>query len=314
MKNNKGISLISMVITIIVIIILAAITIFYGLFKTTDTARETKSVYEVYSLIDAVVNRTLMNRLNDGYYKFVGDTKFGKETINGIDYYSGDGWYLISTKENFRDLGVDNVSGKYLVNYEKGLVISTVPIEYKGEAYYSLNELQRDMGGGVTVLSRVEYDENKKVNKPVLSEGMIPVKLSGGSWVVASVDDDGWYDYSANQMAWANVMLKDELKVEDDLGRTYSNEEIRNMSISDLEGMKIVNEGSSYVWIPRYTTKSLGETGSEIIFSNLTNDTTSYNGNTYILPDSFTYIDEMENRIELPGIWISKYEASFNKQ
>lgn len=313
MKYNEGISLMTMVITIIVIIILAAVTIFNGLLQTGDKAIETKSVYEVYSIIDAVVNRALLHRLNPDYYQLVGDKSFENKTINGVTYNNSEQkWYLLSSKKNFEDLGLENITGEYLVDYNTGSVVSTNGISYQGEIYYSLNDLQEKMGGGSTVLSYVEYDENKKVNRPVLSNGMIPVKPSGvKDWIVVTTDDEGWYDYSAEEMAWANVMLKDELTVKDDSGRIYSNEEVRNMSLSDLAGMKVETEGSAYVWIPRYTTSSLGETGAEIIFSNLTNDTTSYNGMAYTLPDAFTYMDD-NNKIELPGIWISKYEASFD--
>lgn len=311
MRSNKGVTLITLIITIVVIIILATTAIYYGLSQNTEKAIETKTVYEVYSLVDAIANRTLLNRLNPSFYNFVGNNSFGTYTLdeNGQTqiYSSSDGWYLVSSKQELQELGLDNVVGEYLINYEKGLVVSTTGIMYKGAMYYSLNDLRREMGGGTAVLSKVEYDYGKKVNKPVLSNGMVPVKLSGSKWVVTSSDDTSWYDYSADQMAWANVMLKDELAVEG-----FSNEEVRNKPLSDLVGREVTNEGSSYVWIPRYTATSLGETGSKIIFSNLTKDTYSANGETYILPESFKYIEAGET-IELPGIWVSKYEASFDR-
>jgi len=312
MKKNEGISLIALIITIIVIIILALIAIFNGYSKNRDKAQETKSVYEVFSIIDAVTNRALLNRINPDFYQYVGSQDFGTIRVGDAgaqeEYSSEDDWWLVSSEDEFEELGLDNVKGEYLVNYKTGSVVSTTGIEYDGVTYYSLNDLKRKMGGGGTLLSNIEYDESKKVNKPVLSNGMVPVKLSGGKWIVASSDDEAWYDYSADQMAWANVMLKDELTVTD--GTTnYSNEQVRNMSLSDLVGKEVDVQGSSYVWIPRYTTTSIGETGTEIIFSNLTNDTTNANGKTYTLPDAFTYSEDGD-RIDLPGIWVSKYEAS----
>ena len=311
MKENKGVTLIAVIITIIVIIILAVITIFYGLYKNGEKAIETKSVYEVFSVLDAAVNRTLLNRLNPTYYAFIGDTTFGSKTIDGKEYRSDNGWYLLGN-DDIKELGVDNVKGEFLVNYVDGLVVSISPITYKGVEYYSLNDLKKEMGGAVTMVANVEYDELKGVNKPILSNGMVPVKISGSDWVVAAVNDEGWYDYSKDQMAWANVMLKDELTLEDSSGKVYSNAEVRSMSLDELTGKKVKTEGSSYVWIPRYTATSLGETGSEIVFSNLTNDTTSANGKVYTLPDAFTYSENGE-RLDLPGIWVSKYEASFDR-
>ena len=311
MKNNKGVTIITLIITIIVIIILATTAIYYGLSENADKAVETKAVYEVYSIVDAVANRTLLNRLNPSFYNFIGDNDFGTYELNENGqiqlYASSDGWYLVKSKQELQELGLDNVVGEYLINYEKGLVVSTSGVNYKGMVYFSLNDLKKEMGGGTAVLSNVEYDYDKKVNKPVLSTGMVPVKLSGGKWVVASVDDPGWYDYSSDQMAWANVMLKDELEVEG-----ITNEELRNKTIAELVGREVTNEGSSYVWIPRYTASSFGETGSKIIFSNLTNDVYSANGETYNLPESFKYVETGET-IDLPGIWVSKYEASFDR-
>ena len=311
MKNNKGVTIITLIITIIVIIILAGITIYIGLNQNTEKAMEVKTAYEVHEIIDAVVNRSLVHKINPDYYVYVGKTDYEPKSIgtegNKKTYSGNDGWYLLDTKEEFDELGLDNTNTSYLVNYEDGSVVSINGVLYNDNVYYSLNDLKKDMGGGRDVLSDVEYDEGKRVNKPVLSKGMVPVKLEGNEWVVTSTNDDGWYDYSQEQMAWANVMLMDELEVEG-----YDNSAVKSASLSELVGKKVTTEGSAYVWLPRYTTTSLGASGSKIIFSNLTNDTTSADGETYYLPSSFTY-GTGANKLELTGIWLSKYEASLNQ-
>lgn len=316
MKKSEGLSLITLIITIVVMIMLAGIAVYEGLSTNRYKAAKTKTVYEVVNILDAVTNRGLLNRINPSFYPFVGSNNFTSiavGTSSEQQTYNGNGdWYIVREPDEFKELGLENVEGEYVVNYMTGEVVSTEAIKYEDEVYFSLNALKRKMGGGSILLSNAEYDAQKGVNKPVLSNGMVPVKLSGGTWVVANTDDEAWYDYSKDQMAWANVMLKDELTVEDSSGKVYSNDEVRNMSISDLAGKKVKSEGSSYVWIPRYTATSLGETESEIIFSNLTNDTTSANGNTYLLPQAFTYTEGGET-IDLPGIWVSKYEASFDR-
>ena len=311
MKNNNGITIITLIITIIVIIILASFTIYYGLTKNTGQAVETKTVYEVHEIIDAITNRSLLNSLNSAYYTLIGKTNYPEIKItlnNELKTFRGaDGWYLIDEESEFRELGLSNVTGKYLANYDEGTVISINGIVYKDVIYYSLNDLKKEMGGGTTVLSKVEYDSNKGVNKPVLSKGMVPVKLYGTDWVVTSSDDAEWYDYSKDQKAWANVMLMDELEVEG-----YDNATLKNTPLAELVGKKVEKEGSAYVWIPRYTSTSIGETGSKIIFSNLVNDTTSANGETYTCPPAFKF-GEGANTLELTGIWVSKYEAGFGE-
>lgn len=310
MKKNRGISLVTLIITIIVLVIVASVIIFTGLNVNREKAVGTKTVYEVYSIVDAVTNRALLNKLNPDYYAYVGINDFATIRVgNSETYTGGSDWYLVSSQEEFNELGLDNIDGEYLVNYKTGTVIAISGVKYEGTTYYSLNELKIKMGGGSLLLSSSEFDKEKKVNKPILSNGMVPVKLSGGSWVVADTEDNDWYDYSSEQMAWANVMLKDELTVSDSI-KTYTNEEVREMSVSELVGKKVETEGSSYVWIPRYTAKSLGETGSEIVFSNLTDDTLT---DGYTLPSAFTYTDQNSGSIQLPGIWVSKYEAGFDR-
>ena len=95
-------------------------------------------------------------------------------------------------------------------------------------------------------------------------------------------------------------------------GYTETNKLVNFKGNEDLIGKRVTTEGSSYVWIPRYTTTSLSENDADIIFSNVTNDVTSANGETYILPSAFTYTEGSDS-VELPGIWVSKYEASFDR-
>lgn len=310
MKNNKGVTIMTLIITIIVMLIIVSITVYYGLTQNLEKATETQTVYQVHEIIDAVTNRNMMHKINSSYYKYIGKTGFEpiEITENGLTklYTSSDGWYLVEDKAEFDALGLDNITGEYLINYSNGMVVSVEGVLYKDKLYHLLNDLKKEMGGGTSVLSHVEYDSSKKVNRPVLSNGMVPVKLVGTEWVVTSTDDIGWYDYSKEQMAWANVMLMDELSVEG-----YDNATLKNTPISELVGKKVITEGSAYVWIPRYTTTSIGGTGSKIIFSNLISDTTNVNGEIYTCPDSFRFGEGSET-LELTGIWVSKYEASFN--
>ena len=37
-----------------------------------------------------------------------------------------------------------------------------------------------------------QFNETQEVNKPKLSDGMIPVKYNGTNWVICSEDDEEW--------------------------------------------------------------------------------------------------------------------------
>jgi prepilin-type N-terminal cleavage/methylation domain-containing protein len=134
------------------------------------------------------------------------------------------------------------------------------------------------------------YSYSKGVNKPVLATGMTPIKWDGTSWVTTTATDDDWYNYTTTDKKWANAKTAD---------------------------------GSMWVWIPRYVYKissgwHTATTGTiDVQFSigiddtrsgtvTLDTGTTSNASNgTWTNHPTFTF-----GTTELPGIWVSKFEAS----
>ena len=100
MKRNKGISLIAIVITIVVIIILAGVSIFYGTRENISTAYETDMYTEILNVSDAAYQRSITNRLDSVRYPFVGTplTDTAPQVINNVSY--GDGWYLLKVNDH----------------------------------------------------------------------------------------------------------------------------------------------------------------------------------------------------------------------
>ena len=315
MKNNKGISLVTLIFTIIIIIIIASIVIYTGFSKNINKATFTKIYTEMQEITTAVQERQAANRINSSSYPYAG-TKLTDETgvtINGIKY--GEGYYMVTAEEVASGLGVENVTRDYIVNYDTAEVISKEPIYMDEKEMYTIEDLIENELNGELLTKNGEYDEIKGVNKPILTGGMIPVKYSGGNWVVTTEDDPNWYDYSADANQWANVMLLDDIELQ---GMT--NEEVRNSNVEELQGKTVVNEGSMFVWIPRYTYKENGG-NYEIVYSKLTND---YVADGYVKNPAF-YFGEYSGAEtdvtpnsgykaggkELMGIWVSKYEAGY---
>lgn len=298
MKKNSGVSMITLVITIVMLIILASVTIYYGAMQNIDKTTETMSYNEIFEVSEAVAQRTLMNRLDSTRYGYIGEELDDSNPVevNGKTY--GTGWHKLDPKSNpdhVSDLSLENIKSEYVINYLTGEVISVNPIYFNDKEYYSSNEIKNLVTSGDTVASNSGYDAAKGVNKPVLVTGMVPVKFKDGAWVVTNADDVEWYDYSANVKAWANIMLMDDIIVDG-----YSNEDIRNASLAELEGRVVTTNGSMFVWIPRYSNNSVGE----IVYSNLLTD---YTDNGFSVSSSFT-----NGSSELTGIWISKFDAEFD--
>lgn len=112
-------------------------------------------------------------------------------------------------------------------------------------------------------------------NAPVLASGMTPVKWDdSGALVTTTASDSNWYDYKNKK--WANARTTD---------------------------------GSLWVWIPRYeydipTLNEHTNVAGSININFIENlGTTASSG--YTVHPAFTF-----GTLELPGIWVAKFEAS----
>jgi prepilin-type N-terminal cleavage/methylation domain-containing protein len=134
------------------------------------------------------------------------------------------------------------------------------------------------------------YDAVKGVNRPTLVAGMTPIKWDGANLVDTTVDDTDWYNYTTSDKKWANAKTSD---------------------------------GSMWVWIPRYVYKissgwhtstagtidiqfsmNIDDTRGGTVTLDLSNTAESSN-NKWTNHPAFTF-----GSTELPGIWVSKFEAS----
>lgn len=293
MKKNSGVSIITLIITIIILIIIAGMTIYYGSLQNIDKTSDTMTYNEIFEVSEATAQRALMNRLNSSTYGLVG-IKLSDDSpveINGISY--GDGWYKLEA-ETSKELNLEKIKKDYIINYDTGEVVSFTPIFYEDKELYSSTDVKEVVGGGDTNISSDMYDKIKQVNKPYLVSGMIPVKYDNGKWKVTTASDEKWYDYSKESNSWANIMLMDEIKIDG-----YTNEQIREISPTELEGLEVTTTGSMFVWIPRYSSDSSGN----IVYSYLCTD---YLENGYSVSDAFSNPTK-----ELTGVWISKYDVEY---
>ena len=291
MKKNNGVSIITLTITIVILIILAGVGVYYGTTQNVDKTAEVLSFNEIIDVSEATTQRTFMNKINATKYPYVGTelTDENPEVVDEVTY--GDGWYKLASN-HLQELSLENVVGSYIVNYATGEVVSINPILYEDEEYHTSTDIKEVIGGANVVVSSDLYDEVKGVNKPVLLTGMIPVRYVNDKWIITSADDEKWYDYSSKNKTWANVMLLDEIAV-----TGYTNEEVRNANLLELEGREVTTIGSLFVWIPRFTSDS----ANNVVYSHLTTD---YTENGYTLSKAFTY-----GMTELTGFWESKFDA-----
>ena len=159
-KKEKGITLISLVITITVLIILASIATYSGI-NVIKQSKLNKFTAEM-KIMQTEVN-SLYDRYMSGEESVLGTGKeLDSEANNvfttnasGITDSSGYRYYDRGTIES---LGIKEVEEEFYVNVEKRSVISRLGIEYEGKKYYTLEQLPDG-------LYNVEYD-NKNSNGP----------------------------------------------------------------------------------------------------------------------------------------------------
>ena len=159
-KKEKGITLISLVITITVLIILASIATYSGI-NVIKQSKLNKFTAEM-KIMQTEVN-SLYDRYMSGEESVLGTGKeLDSEANNvfttnasGITDSSGYRYYDRGTIES---LGIKEVEEEFYVNVEKRSVISRLGIEYEGKKYYTLAQLPDG-------LYNVEYD-NKNSNGP----------------------------------------------------------------------------------------------------------------------------------------------------
>jgi type II secretory pathway pseudopilin PulG len=114
-------------------------------------------------------------------------------------------------------------------------------------------------------------------NAPVLSQNMTPIKWDGYAWGATTTSDAAWFDYNVPSAKWANVRL---------------------------------NDGSMFVWIPRYTykityTNSSDRSQGGTIDIKFSTDTTDNTSDGYMSHPAFNF-----GGTQLKGIWVGKFEAS----
>lgn len=149
-KNSKGITLVALIITIIILIILASVGTYSGIgviksskftkFQTELKIMQTKTNewYDEYK--DDVDNSRMISELgatetlpNDASIAFLGAGK------------TNDGGYLFFSEDTIENLDLDEISEEFLINIKKREVISYKGFEYEGTKYYTLEQIPNSL-------------------------------------------------------------------------------------------------------------------------------------------------------------------------
>lgn len=122
LKDNKGVTLVTMVMVIIVITIIASISIIGGT-EIIKNARESKAK-ENLTAVKAFVNSIYVKQNTSGVFTPANSNYYGTPAFGIV---SGDadilnGWYLID-EDDLKEMGIEYVDENYLVNYKANRVV-----------------------------------------------------------------------------------------------------------------------------------------------------------------------------------------------
>lgn len=134
MKSNKGVTLISLVITIIVLLILSGIGITMGT-NMISTSQDKKLISELNMVQHAILEQyAKYQTTKDTSYIKIGNkmeladvkdiaSNMGIELANIPDSYSNKDYYKLD-KLSLLKIGIENTEDEYIVNYISGEVIN----------------------------------------------------------------------------------------------------------------------------------------------------------------------------------------------
>ena len=226
-KRNKGITLISLIVTIIILSILSTIAIYSG----NEIIRQAKLNKFTAEL---KIMQTEINSLYDRYSS--GETEvlnYGEDLDSQANYVFSNLDSEIENRDEYRyynqytienQLGLEQIEGEFYVNVKKRSVISREGLEYEGKVYYTLNQLPNGMYNVEYEKIRLDQDgyflktttinkEAPSANNPTIPAGFKPVDTDKAKWDTESSEptqidvNEGLVieDKEGNQFVWIPV-------------------------------------------------------------------------------------------------------------
>ena len=279
-KNKKGVSVITVVITVLILIMIASITIFTGV-KMVGDVREKAAK----DRLTVIYNAIIANEDELGY----GDTVIEKQitaqeyTIMELSDYANEGSFtpVYVSKE------IDTNDSTKRIYKLKTLIKKNSDDWYEMKSTYDV--------GLDNTNSKIEFDVEKGVNRPQVVGNMVPI--------VTYLDEDNdlrtrevqnlytedWYEYSFTTPRWANAELDD---------MTY-----------------VWIPRFAYKVHDFYLNKNYDNVPSSAIKITFLKENTDYMANGEILPDGYQVHPAFSTESgELAGIWIAKYSQGGAKR
>ena len=163
-KDNKGITLIALIVTIIVILILASVTTYTGIeaYKNSQVTKFVTQMQLLQAKVDDLVETKGVEELNNIGVSAVTTNQETNAIVNAFkqdEIATADtNKYKVFTVDKILEiLDVEDVESSIIVNFETREIVSSTGIEYEGKTYYT----QYKLPGGQTIINNSNEDNSR---------------------------------------------------------------------------------------------------------------------------------------------------------
>ena len=276
-KNKKGITLIALIITIILLLILASVATYSGI-EIINSSRLTTFTTEM-KIMQTEVNELYQKYIDNNKIEINGDTYYGKDKgetegktilqigeeltdsqkdflnklandVSETSIVSSEG-YRYWNEDLLEDLQIDGIESDFLVNIEKRSIVSCQGLNYQNKMYYTLEQLPNN-------LYNVEYND-PNTNKPNFD--ISQEKLGENKWKIniSNIQYSGYID-KWNIQYKLNEDGENDWKTTEDLNFTINKRGIYKLRITN--GNIVSDEKKILVETPVEIPETNGETFS----------------------------------------------------
>ncbi|MCI8470901.1 MAG: hypothetical protein HFJ35_05470 [Clostridia bacterium] len=161
MRNEKGITMITLVITIMVLVVLASVATYSGItvIQTAKLTAFTTELKIIQTEVNAIYEKESKEKYNNYGKEIQGDILNRAKEVFGESGITNQEGYRYWDNDTIKLLGIEGVEHTFFVNIEKRSVVSYEGLEYDGKTCYTLNQLPEG-------LYNVEYNGSNITQEP----------------------------------------------------------------------------------------------------------------------------------------------------
>lgn len=204
LKKENGITLVTLVIGIIILLILAGIATTAGL-DSIRTAKKTSMITELEMIqekVNTIYEKRKLNQNDVTYYNSLGQdiSKIDQSKINQILGETPKEGYCYFSAENLKQLDLDNISQDVIINFDTKDVVSITGIVIGDTIYYRLTDMPDYSGQKIEQVDKnnqslsFDVEVNKLSNswQVVITNIVNPNQVSGGTLSYKPHESENW--------------------------------------------------------------------------------------------------------------------------